>query len=341
RDRGRAADPRHPTGRVRRHRRAPRRRRVLCVRGGPGRALRRPARGRPISLPGHRQPLRDRTRTGRRHEAQHPDAARRRRRRVLRGVAGGRGLSRAREARARAVSVRRRLARRRSDHASALYGGRSRSRGRAAARDRRALRRRARARDGRRRLRSAQSRARVDARRRRARRSVRDASSVSRGDEMASDSRSRNMVSDTFFADDASLFAAIDAAARRQEAHVELIASENYVSRAVLAAQGSVLTNKYADGYPGRRTYRGCEHVDAVEALAIERAKGLFGVGYANVQPYSGSQANMAAYLALLEPGDTVLAMRPDHGGHRTHGDAANFSGKLYRVEHYGVDPRT
>ena len=164
---------------------------------------------------------------------------------------------------------------------------------------------------------------------------------MSRDDEMASDSRSRNMVSDTFFADDASLFAAIDAEARRQEAHVELIASENYVSRAVLAAQGSVLTNKYADGYPGRRTYRGCEHVDAVEALAIERAKGLFGVGYANVQPYSGSQANMAAYLALLEPGDTVLAMRPDHGGHRTHGDAANFSGKLYRVEHYGVDPRT
>src|SRR5690554_5439418 len=139
--------------------------------------------------------------------------------------------------------------------------------------------------------------------------------------------------------DDRELFAALDAEARRQEEHIELIASENYVSPAVLAAQGSVLTNKYADGYPGRRTYRGCEHVDTVEALAIERAKRLFGVGYANVQPYSGSQANMAAYLALLEPGDVVLAMRPDHGGHRTHGDAANFSGRLYRVEHYGIDP--
>src|SRR5690606_18669099 len=141
--------------------------------------------------------------------------------------------------------------------------------------------------------------------------------------------------------DDRELFAALDAEARRQEEHIELIASENSVSPAVLAAQGSVLTNKYADGYPGRRTYRGCEHVDTVEALAIERAKRLFGVGYANVQPYSGSQANMAAYLALLEPGDVVLAMRPDHGGHRTHGDAANFSGKLYRVEHYGVDAET
>ena len=141
--------------------------------------------------------------------------------------------------------------------------------------------------------------------------------------------------------DDPALFAAIDAEGRRQEDHIELIASENYVSRAVLAAQGSVLTNKYADGYPGRRTYRGCEHVDTVEALAIERAKRLFGAGYANVQPYSGSQANMAAYLALLEPGDRVLAMRPDHGGHRTHGDTANFSGKLYDVAHYGVDPAT
>ena len=133
--------------------------------------------------------------------------------------------------------------------------------------------------------------------------------------------------------------AAIEAEARRQEEHVELIASENYVSRAVLDAQGSVLTNKYADGYPGRRTYRGCEHVDTVEALAIERACALFGAGYANVQPYSGSQANMAVYLALLEPGDPVLAMHPAHGGHRTHGDAANFSGQLYRVAHYGVHP--
>src|SRR5690606_31754311 len=157
----------------------------------------------------------------------------------------------------------------------------------------------------------------------------------------------RKIVSDTFSATlprgvaDPALFAALHAEARRQEEHIELIASENYVSAAVLAAQGSVLTNKYADGYPGRRTYRGCEHVDAVEALAIERARRLFGVRYATLQPYSGSQANMAAYLALLEPGDTVLAMRPDHGGHRTHGDAANFSGKLYRIEHYGVDPET
>jgi glycine hydroxymethyltransferase len=140
---------------------------------------------------------------------------------------------------------------------------------------------------------------------------------------------------------DPQLGAAIAAERRRQEDYVELIASENYVSRRVLAAQGSVLTNKYADGYPSRRTYRGCEHVDVAESLAIERAKLLFGAAYANVQPYSGSQANAAAYLAMLEPGDTVLTMRPAHGGHRTHGEESNFSGMLYDAVHYGVDPAT
>ncbi|HEU4616674.1 MAG TPA: serine hydroxymethyltransferase [Gammaproteobacteria bacterium] len=151
--------------------------------------------------------------------------------------------------------------------------------------------------------------------------------------------RSRKMGSDPIF--DAELEAALEGERRRQEEYVELIASENYVSRRVLEAQGSVLTNKYADGLPGRRTYRGCEHVDAVETLAIERAKRLFGAAYANVQPYSGSQANEAAYLALLEPGDVVLGMDPAQGGHRTHGDRSNFSGKLFRAVHYGVDPVT
>jgi glycine hydroxymethyltransferase len=140
---------------------------------------------------------------------------------------------------------------------------------------------------------------------------------------------------------DPELAAALAGERRRQEEHVELIASENYVSRYELEAQGSVLTNKYADGLPGRRTYRGCEHVDTVETLAIERAKALFGAAYANVQPYSGSQANEAVYLALLEPGDTVLGMDPAQGGHRTHGHGANFSGKLFRAVHYGVDAST
>jgi glycine hydroxymethyltransferase len=123
----------------------------------------------------------------------------------------------------------------------------------------------------------------------------------------------------------------------REEAYLELIASENYVSPRVLAAQGSELTNKYADGYPGHRHYAGCEPADVAETLAIERAKELFGAGYANVQPYSGSQANLAAYLALLEPGDTLLGMRPAHGGHRTHGARENLSGSLYRVVPYDV----
>jgi glycine hydroxymethyltransferase len=124
----------------------------------------------------------------------------------------------------------------------------------------------------------------------------------------------------------------------RQEQYLELIASENYVSPRVLAAQGSALTNKYADGYPGHRHYAGCEQADVAERLAIERACRLFGAGYANVQPYSGSQANLACYLALLEPGDTVLGMRPAHGGHRTHGAGDNASGKIYDAVPYDVD---
>lgn len=127
----------------------------------------------------------------------------------------------------------------------------------------------------------------------------------------------------------------------RQRNQIELIASENYVSAAVLAAQGSVLTNKYAEGYPGHRYYGGCECVDVVEELARERAKKLFGAEYANVQPHSGSQANAAVYLALLKPGDTVLAFKLDHGGHLTHGMKINFSGHYYNFIHYGVDPET
>ena len=137
---------------------------------------------------------------------------------------------------------------------------------------------------------------------------------------------------------DPTLAGALRAERARQEEYLELIASENYVSPRVLAAQGSVLTNKYADGYPGQRHYAGCEQADVAEQLAIDRAQLLFGAGYANVQPYSGSQANMAAYLALLDPGDRLLGMRPAHGGHRTHGAADNLSGSLYDVAHYDVD---
>ena len=124
----------------------------------------------------------------------------------------------------------------------------------------------------------------------------------------------------------------------RQERHIELIASENYVSRAVLAAQGSVLTNKYAEGYPGKRYYGGCEFVDVAETIAIERAKKLFGCDYANVQPNSGSQANQAAYLAFLKPGDTILGMSLAHGGHLTHGASVSSSGKYFRALSYGLD---
>ncbi|RME14426.1 MAG: serine hydroxymethyltransferase [Bdellovibrio sp.] len=128
---------------------------------------------------------------------------------------------------------------------------------------------------------------------------------------------------------------------QRQEFDLEMIASENYVSKAVMEAQGSVLTNKYAEGYPQKRYYGGCEHVDTIESLAIERAKKLFQCHYANVQPHSGSQANMAVYLAALKPGDTVLGMDLSHGGHLTHGSPVNFSGFLFKAVHYGLDPET
>ncbi|HNV53891.1 MAG TPA: serine hydroxymethyltransferase [Pseudomonadales bacterium] len=138
---------------------------------------------------------------------------------------------------------------------------------------------------------------------------------------------------------DSDLWAAMQGESRRQEAHIELIASENYTSPLVLAAQGSVLTNKYAEGYPGKRYYGGCEYVDQVEQLAIDRAKALFGADYVNVQPHSGSQANAAVYMALLDPGDTVLGMDLAAGGHLTHGAKVNFSGKIYHSVSYGLDP--
>jgi glycine hydroxymethyltransferase len=140
---------------------------------------------------------------------------------------------------------------------------------------------------------------------------------------------------------DDELWAAIQNEERRQEEHVELIASENYTSPRVMQAQGSVLTNKYAEGYPGKRYYGGCEFVDIAEQLAIDRAKVLFGAAFANVQPHSGSQANAAVYMALCEPGDVVLGMSLAHGGHLTHGAKPNFSGKLYQAFQYGLDPAT
>jgi glycine hydroxymethyltransferase len=140
---------------------------------------------------------------------------------------------------------------------------------------------------------------------------------------------------------DPDVFAAIELERRRQSEGVELIASENYVSAPVLAALGSVLTNKYAEGYPGRRYYGGCEFVDIAENIAIDRAKQLFGADHANVQPHSGAQANEAVYLALLNPGDPVLALKLDHGGHLSHGMKLNSSGKLYNFQHYGVDKET
>ena len=137
---------------------------------------------------------------------------------------------------------------------------------------------------------------------------------------------------------DAEVWDSLQAERQRQEDHVELIASENYASPRVLAAQGSVLTNKYAEGYPGRRYYGGCEYVDEAERLAVERAKLLFSADYANVQPHSGSSANMAAYLALIEPGDTLLGMKLSDGGHLTHGARPNFSGKIFNAVQYGID---
>ena len=145
-------------------------------------------------------------------------------------------------------------------------------------------------------------------------------------------------VSDRIKGFDDELWNAIQGECQRQEEHVELIASENYTSPRVLEAQGSVLTNKYAEGYPGKRYYGGCEFVDIVEQLAIDRAKQLFDAAYVNVQPHSGSSANAAVYMALLDPGDTVLGMSLAHGGHLTHGAAVNFSGKLYQAVQYGLD---
>ncbi|MBL8484733.1 MAG: serine hydroxymethyltransferase, partial [Rhodocyclaceae bacterium] len=140
---------------------------------------------------------------------------------------------------------------------------------------------------------------------------------------------------------DPELWAAVESENRRQEDHIELIASENYASPAVLEAQGSQLTNKYAEGYPGKRYYGGCEYVDIAEQLAIDRAKKLFGAEYANVQPHSGSQANQAVYTAVLKPGDTMLGMSLAHGGHLTHGASVNISGKLYNAVTYGLHPDT
>ncbi|MRI33163.1 serine hydroxymethyltransferase [Endozoicomonas sp. OPT23] len=140
---------------------------------------------------------------------------------------------------------------------------------------------------------------------------------------------------------DSVLWAAIEKEERRQEEHIELIASENYTSPRVMQAQGTCLTNKYAEGYPGKRYYGGCEHVDEVERLAMDRAKELFGADYANVQPHSGSQANAAVYMALCEPGDTILGMSLAHGGHLTHGASVSFSGKTYNAVQYGLNDET
>lgn len=166
--------------------------------------------------------------------------------------------------------------------------------------------------------------------------SVATMSSDARG-RAGSDPQPPTLVSPSLSAVDSEIWSAIRAEARHQQDTIDLIASENYVSRAVLEAQGSILTNKYAEGYPGHRYYGGCYHVDMVERTAIERACALFQAEHANVQPHSGSQANAAAYLALLRPGDSVLSMSLAHGGHLTHGSRVNFSGRLYRFVFYGV----
>ncbi|HET7158456.1 MAG TPA: serine hydroxymethyltransferase, partial [Burkholderiales bacterium] len=140
---------------------------------------------------------------------------------------------------------------------------------------------------------------------------------------------------------DTEIWRALELEYRRQEDHIELIASENYASPQVLQAQGSVLTNKYAEGYPGKRYYGGCEYVDIAEQLAIDRAKALFGAGYANVQPHSGAQANQAVFLAALQPGDTILGMSLGHGGHLTHGSSVNLSGRYFDAITYGLDAET
>ena len=151
----------------------------------------------------------------------------------------------------------------------------------------------------------------------------------------------RKMSYDTIRMSDPELYGAMKNELERQRDHIELIASENFTSRAVMEAMGSHLTNKYAEGYPGARYYGGCEYVDIVEQLAIDRAKKLFGAEHANVQPHSGSQANVAVYLALLKPGDTILGMDLSHGGHLTHGSKASISGKYFNACFYGVDPET
>ncbi len=140
---------------------------------------------------------------------------------------------------------------------------------------------------------------------------------------------------------DAEVWSAMQSEDQRQEEHIELIASENYTSPRVMEAQGSALTNKYAEGYPGKRYYGGCEYVDVIEQLAIDRAKELFGADYANVQPHSGSQANAAVYMALCQPGDTILGMSLAHGGHLTHGASVSFSGRIYQAVQYGLNPET
>ena len=140
---------------------------------------------------------------------------------------------------------------------------------------------------------------------------------------------------------DPELWKSLEGELNRQEEHIELIASENYTSKRVLEAQGSVLTNKYAEGYPGKRYYGGCEFVDIAESLAIERAKELFDADFANVQPHSGSSANLAVYMALCEPGDVILGMSLDHGGHLSHGTSVNFSGKTYKAFQYGLNEVT
>ena len=150
-----------------------------------------------------------------------------------------------------------------------------------------------------------------------------------------------NTMNRSLFDVDPEVAAAIQNETRRQAETLEMIASENFVSDAVLEAVGSVFTNKYAEGYPGRRYYGGCEFVDVVENLAIDRAKALFGAEHVNVQPHSGTQANIAAYLALLDPGDKILGMNLSHGGHLTHGHPLNFSGRFFEVVPYGVDPET
>src|SRR3990167_1328617 len=140
---------------------------------------------------------------------------------------------------------------------------------------------------------------------------------------------------------DPEIFKAIQRELKRQQHNIELIASENFASVAILEAQGSVLTNKYAEGYPSKRWYGGCKYVDEAEQLAVDRAKKLFGAEHANVQPHSGTQANLACYFALLEPGDTIMAMNLAHGGHLSHGHRMNFSGKYFEIISYGVDRKT